>query len=123
MPLIDFTHPLAYDNNVNYCGENWHDYGERKLLVLGRENRNKELELFILGFVEKYDIGRDDLGRIISLVEPIPSARRKEIELFLRYDCKLGVTENMIFLNDEVEPKGYSKGFRSVTGEVPSETR
>ena len=121
--LEDYVHPRAKEDDMNYFGEDVHDYVGRKILVLLRENRKKEIEILVPGFIEKYKYKTDKMKRQISRIEPVPSARRKEIEYFLRGDGgNYGVDEGMVFLNNEVEPKGYSHVAHRVSGGVPTAT-
>lgn len=118
MASIDFQHPLPLENKKNYLGEDLYDYYGRNLLVLLRENSKKEKEIYVPGFIEEYNYKIEN-GMRFSKIGPVPSAKRKDVEYFIRSDCKYGTTEEMFFLNVEVEPKGYPKLSRSVTGEIP----
>jgi len=113
---MEYIHPLTEKDGANYFGEDLFDYEDKKILVFLRENRNKKIEILVPGFVEKYDI-ENNLGRRVSIVEPIPSAKRKEIEYFLRGDGgNYGTDEDMFFVNVEVEPKGASYNERGISG-------
>jgi hypothetical protein len=108
--LVDFIHPnfmtKDYGYYTYYC-EDLIDYGDKKILVLGRVDSQERGSLFIPGFLKQYNIGKTDFDEIVSKVLPIPTIMRKDIEFFLRNEG-YGTSEDMYFLNNEVEVVGSS---------------